>query len=151
MAEAHKKGLNAELVANDIEHCCRSEATCGQCQGASCTIGYARQCILNYQAAPKKEVPGGTEHIPTMDFKIFDEPSLETAIAHILKECKDCKEDHTENCIINVIRNCYEVGLLGDVHPYEGSALQYLMYLKANFPEKSEHIAEIYMRQKEQE
>jgi hypothetical protein len=151
MAEAHKKGLNAELVANDLEHCCRSEAACGQCQGAACTIGYARQCILNYQMDPKKEVPNGTEHIPTMDFKVFDELELETAIAHILKECKDCKEDHTENCIINVIRNCYEVGLLGDAHPYEGSALQYLMYLKNHFPERSEHIAEIYTLAKEQD
>ena len=69
---------------------------------------------------------------------------LEESIAHILKECKDCKEDHTENCIINVIRNCYEVGLLGDPHPYEGSALQYLMFLSENFPEKSELIAKFY-------
>ncbi len=80
-----------------------------------------------------------------MDFKVFDEEELEKAIAHILKECKDCKEDHTENCIINVIRNCYEVGLLGDIHPYEGSALQYLMFLKANFPDRAARIAEIYM------
>ncbi len=66
-------------------------------------------------------------------------------IAHILKECKDCKEDHVENCIINVIRNCYEVGLFGDVLSYEGSALQYLMKVKEDFPEKSAQIAEIYM------
>ena len=80
-----------------------------------------------------------------MDFKVFEEEELEKAIAHILRECKDCKEDHTENCIINVVRNCYEVGLLGDVHPYEGSALQYLMFLKANFPDKAAQIAELYM------
>lgn len=151
MADVHKKGLNAALVANDLEHCCRSEAVCGQCQKTACTIGYAKQCIQNYQKEPKKEVPEGTEHIPTMDFKVFDETELETAIAHILKECKDCKEDHTENCIINVIRNCYEVGLLGDVHPYEGSVLQYLVYLKSDFPEKSNHIADIYMKLKKQE
>ena len=55
---------------------------------------------------------------------------------------KDCKEDHVENCIINVIRNCYEVGLFGDVRPYEGSTLQYVMRLKEEFPERSEKIAE---------
>lgn len=144
MAETHQKGFNAELVANDLGHCCLGETSCGQCQGDKCTIGYARQCVHNYKVEPKKEVPEGMEHIPTMDFKVFDEPELETAIAHILKECKDCKEDHTENCIINVIRSCYEVGLFGDIHPYEGSALQYLMYLKSSFPEKSGHIAELY-------
>lgn len=145
MGDTHKKGLNAELVWNDLGNCCRSEALCGQCQGESCTIGFAKQCIKDYQREPKKEVPGGTERIPTMDFKVFEEDELEKAIAHILRECKDCKEDHTENCIINVVRNCYEVGLLGDIHPYEGSALQYLMFLKANFPDKAAQIAELYM------
>lgn len=144
MADVHKKGLNAELVWNDLQNCCRGEDACGQCQNEACTIGFAKQCILNYQKAPQKEVPDGTDRVPTMDFKVFDETELETAIAHILKECKDCKEDHTENCIINIIRNCYEVGLLGDAHPYEGSALQYLMYLKSSFPDKAARIAEMY-------
>ncbi len=146
MAEEHKKGFQAELVANDLEHCCRKESICGQCQKEACTIGYAKQCIKNFLKEPKKEVPNGTERIPTTDFKVFDEVELEIAIAHILKECKDCKADHTEDCIINVIRNCYETALLGDVHPYEGSALQYLMYLNANFPDKSIRIAEEYKR-----
>lgn len=79
-----------------------------------------------------------------MDCKAFDETKLEIAIAYILKECKDCREDHVEDCIINIIRNCYEVGLLGDVQPYEGSALQYLMRLKTEFPENSIQIADAY-------
>ncbi|MBD5509284.1 MAG: hypothetical protein HDR05_14935 [Lachnospiraceae bacterium] len=144
MEGEHKKGLNAELIGNDLENCCRGEAQCGQCRHSACNIGFAKQCIANYKKAPQKEVPGGTSGIPTTDFRLFDEAELETAIAHILKECKDCKEDHTENCIINVIRNCYEVSLLGDPHPYEGSSLQYLMYLKENFPDKAAYIADIY-------
>lgn len=144
MAEENKKGLNAQLVLYDLEQCCRSESVCGQCQNEACTIGYAKQCVKNYEKEPKKEVPNGVEHVPTTDFKVFDEMDLETAIAHILKECKDCKEDHTEDCIINVVRNCCEVGLIGDTHPYEGSALQYLMYLQENYPEKASLIARLY-------
>ena len=144
MADEHKKGLNADLIATDLQKCCRGEALCSTCQGKSCTIGFAKHCIQNYKIEPKKEVPGGTEDIPLTDFKVFDEEELETAIAHILKECKECKEDHTEDCIINVIRNCYEVGLLGDIHPYEGTALQYLMFLKENHPDKASQIASIY-------
>lgn len=142
---ADKKGLNAELVREDLEHCCLDSTLCKQCEEEACTIGFAKQCIRDYMKEPKKEVPGGTDKIPVTDFKVFDETELETAIAHILKECKDCKEDHTENCIINVIRNCYEVGLFGNVHPYEGSALQYVMYLKSQFPEKAALIADVYM------
>lgn len=144
MEGVHKKGLNAELIGNDLENCCRGEALCSQCRGNACIIGFAKQCISDYKKAPKKEVPGGTSNIPTTDSRVFDEVALETAIAHILKECKDCKEDHTEDCIINVIRNCYEFGLLGDMHPYEGSSLQYLMYLQTHFPDKAAYIADIY-------
>lgn len=143
MAEEHKKGLDAGLVWNDLQSCCK---TCDQCQKENCTIGYAKECIKEYQRAPKKEVEDGVRRVPTMDFKVFDETELENAIAHILKECKDCKEDHVEDCIINVIRNCYEVGLLGDVQSYEGSALQYLMNLKQKFPEKSALIADLYLK-----
>lgn len=144
MSEVHKKGLNAQLVWEDLQNCCISEAVCGQCHGEACIIGFAKECIKEYQKKPQKEVPNGAERIPTMDYKAFDEVELEIAIAHILKECKDCKEDHVEDCIINVIRNCYEVGLFGDVQTYEGSALQYLMKVQADFPEKSIKIAEAY-------
>lgn len=144
MAEVHKKGLNAELVSNDLNNCCKSEAACIKCQKEACVIGYAKECIREYQREPKKMVPDGTKNVPTMDYKTFSETDLETAIAHILKECKDCKEDHVENCIINVIRNCYEVGLFGDVQPYEGSTLQYVMRLKSDFPDRSVQIAEAY-------
>ena len=144
MAEQHKKGLDAQLIWNDLEDCCLQETNCGQCKKESCIIGFAKKCVSDYMKAPKKEVAGGASNIPIMDFKVFDEPELERAIAHILKECKDCKQDHTENCMINVIRNCYEVGLFGDIHPFEGSVFQYLMYLNSQFPEKSARIAQLY-------
>ncbi len=144
MADTHKKGLNADLVGTDLENCCRTEGVCGQCQKTNCIIGYGKQCISDYKREPKRDVPKGIRNIPTTDFKVFDEVELEEAIAHILKECKDCKEEHSDDCIINVIRSCYEVGLLGDVQKYEGSALQYLMYLKEKFPDKSDRIALFY-------
>ncbi len=145
MAEELKKGFNADLVGEDLERCCRGEELCGHCQGLACNIGFAKKCIRDFKISPAKEVPGGVRRIPTTDFKLFDELELERAIAHILRECKDCKEEHTENCIINVVRNCYEVSLLGDRHPYEGSTVQYLVYLKDHYPDKAREIADQYM------
>ena len=141
MTEGHKKGLDTGLIEDDLISCCKK---CDQCQGKSCTVGFAKKCVWDYIRKPQKEVLDGISRIPVTDFKVYDEVELETAIAHILKECKDCREDHTEDCIINVIRSCYEVGLVGDVHAYEGSALQYLMYMKENYPEQAGKIADIY-------
>ena len=39
MAEEHKKGLNAKLVGDDLENCCRKADVCGQCQQNGCIIG----------------------------------------------------------------------------------------------------------------
>lgn len=148
MAETHKKGLNAELVINDLNNCCKGESACIQCQKTACVIGYAKECMSEYQREPKKIVPEGTKNIPVLDYKTFDEETLETAIAHILKECKDCKEDHVEDCIINVIRNCYEIGFLGEIQPYEGNSLQYLLHLETAFPNKAALVAEAYRNMK---
>lgn len=145
MAAEHKEGLNTELIWKDLQNCCMEQSVCSQCQNENCIIGFAKKCIRDYDKEPKKEIPNGTSQVPMTDYKAFDEMALETAIAHILKECKDCKEDHVENCIINVIRNCYEMGLFDEVQPYEGSALQYLVRLKSDFPDKSIQIADRYM------
>lgn len=145
MADEHKKGLNTDLIWKDLQNCCMDQSVCGQCQNENCIIGYAKKCINDYEKEPKKEIPDGTKQIPLTDYKTFDEMELEIGIAHILKECKDCKEDHVEDCIINVIRNCYEMGLFDEIQPYEGSALQYLVRLKSDFPDKSIQIAETYM------
>ncbi len=146
MADEHKKGLNTERIWKDLQNCCMEQSVCSQCQSEKCIIGYAKKCIKNFEKEPKKEIPGGTKQIPMTDYKAFDEMELEIAIAHILKECKDCKEDHVEDCIINVIRNCFEMGLFDKTLPYEGSALQYLVSLKSDFPEKSIQIADSYLK-----
>lgn len=133
------------MIWKDLQNCCMNETVCGQCQNEKCIIGFAKECIKEYQREPKKEVPDGTERIPKTDYKTLDEMELEIGIAHILKECKDCKEDHVEDCIINIIRNCYEMGLFDDIQPYEGSTVQYLMRLKSEFPDKSIQIADTYL------
>lgn len=144
MEGEHKKGLNVAMIENDLQNCCKSEEQCGQCRGKQCIIGFAKQCIQDFKREPKKEVPGGLSQVPTMDARLFDEVELEVATAHILKECKECKEDHTDDCIINVLRHCYEVGLFGDVQPFEGSVFPYLMQLQKSFPQKADQIAAVY-------
>ena len=58
MSEVHKKGLDAVLVQNDLESCCRGKSSCVVCQGADCTIGYAKQCIHNYIQTPPERDSG---------------------------------------------------------------------------------------------
>ncbi len=146
MAEENKKGLNVEIIENDLENCCLTEGVCGPCWHERCVIGYAKQCLADFKSNRKTEVENGMERIPAIDVKVFEDAELETAIAHMLKECKNCRDHHTDDCIINVLRSCFEVGLFGDIKaPYEGTTLQYLMRLKTAFPENAARISEQYM------
>ncbi|MBD5593422.1 hypothetical protein HYI10_19405, partial [Clostridium botulinum] len=65
------------------------------------------------------------------DTKLYDKDYVITAIADILKRCKSCQENHYDNCIINVLRNCYEISLFGEGQEYQGSAFMYLNGLKS--------------------
>lgn len=56
--------------------------------------------------------------------KVYDEEQLINAIAFILNKCKNCQLYHDDQCVINIIRSCIEIALLGDC-PDNGSTFMY--------------------------
>lgn len=136
--------LNYDAVITDLGKSCMSEQVCGTCTHDDCIIGYAKRCITQCFKEENTYVQDGAENIPLTDFKVFDTEQLEEAIAHILKQCKSCKEYHFDNCVINIIRNCYEVGLFGETQKYEGSAFRYLNQIHNSHPEIANSIIEFF-------
>ncbi|MBU5456010.1 hypothetical protein [Caproiciproducens sp. MSJ-32] len=49
------------------------------------------------------------------------------------------------NCIVNILRSCYEVILLGEEKDYKGSALLYINDLKETNPEIADELFKRYM------
>lgn len=136
--------LNYDLVLTDLSKSCMSEEVCGTCSHNDCIIGYAKKCITQCFKEENTYVVNGAQQIPLTDFKVFDTEHLEEAIAHILKQCKSCKENHFDNCVINIIRNCYEVGLFGEIQNYEGSAFRYLNQIHNSHPEIANSIISFF-------
>ena len=87
----------------------------------------------------------GMKNIPVTDVKIYDKGNILNGVADILKICKSCKENHYDNCIVNVLRSCYEVILFGEEKEYKGSALVYLNGLREDNPEIAEQLFQKYM------
>lgn len=129
--------LNYDLVLKDLTDCCLK---CGECQKEECLVGYAQKSITTCFREGVTYVENGSEKIPVTDFKMYNEEEFEKGIAHILRQCRSCKENHFENCIINIIRSCYEVGLFGEVQAYEGSNFRYLNQINMKFPEKAVRV-----------
>ena len=136
--------LNYDLVLTDLGRCCMGEDVCGSCTETQCIVGYAKSCITKCFKEGITYIEDGMEHIPFTDFKVFNVENFESGIAHILRQCRSCKENHFENCIINIIRSCYEIGLFGETQNYEGSAFRYLNQIHNSHPETAAAIIELF-------
>lgn len=136
--------LNYDLVLTDLGKCCMGEERCGECLQSECLIGYAKKCITACFKEGITYVEEGEKNIPVTDLKLFDNENMIQGIAGILRQCKSCSENHFENCIINVIRSCYEVAVFGETQKYNGSAFRYLNQIHESHPKIASEIIEAF-------
>lgn len=132
----------------DIGKVCLSEAACGTCAEKNCLIGYAKTSVAECRKAGVSYVKDGFINIPYQDTKVnYDEESALNGIAHVLKQCKSCKENHYSDCVLNVVRSTYEIIVFGESQPFNGSAFAYLMKLQSKDPERAAMILEEYQKE----
>ena len=142
--------LNLLEIFKDLGKICKTPTTCGKCEEKSCLIGYARNSTAECRIAKRTGIPGGFENIPPCDIRGgYDEYNVLHAIAHLLLQCKGCKEDHYNNCLINVVRSCLEVIEFGEEQEYRGNVIEYMMLLSRKDKVKAEIIKEEYMLHKD--
>ena len=122
--------VNYNNLMNNLGGCCLTEARCGTCKQSNCLIGYSKKCVTSCLKEGVTYVIDGQDNIPSIDGKVYDKHNLIDGIADLLKQCKSCNKNHFDNCLINVLRNCYEILLLGEKQGYKGSTLLYLNDLK---------------------
>mgnify|MGYP000948426171 CR=1 FL=1 len=145
-----KKDLNLMEIFRDLGKVCLTEAKCQKCADRYCLVGYAKDCASQCRVSGNTYVMDGFSEIPPSDIRGgYDEYDVLYAIAHLLTQCRSCKQDHFENCIINIVRSCLEVIEFGEEQTYEGDVLTYLMKLRNINPEKASIIAEEYTAHKE--
>ena len=118
-----------------------SEEYCGTCINKR-VCWYCEQVLLTALKNNNEFIQDGIEHIPYSDTKLYDDETLIQAIALILNECRNCQLYHDEECVINIIRSCLEIPLLGDYIDYRGSVLMYFMDLNNKNKEISQRIHE---------
>lgn len=143
------KNIDIMKMFYDIGNVCMTENVCGKCKGKECFVGYAREMIGEARKKETDTIQGGYENIPHTDLKGgYDRIDTLEAIAHTLLQCKSCKECHYDDCLVNIVRTCYEIIAFGDAVSYEGSAFQYLTMLQEEHPEEAVHILEVYKNPK---
>ena len=142
--------LNLLEIFKDLGNICKSPTVCGTCADKSCLIGYAKNSAAECRIAKRTGIVNGFENIPSCDIRGgYDEYDILHAIAHLLVQCKECKEEHYDNCLINIVRSCLEVIEFGEEQKYEGNIIHYLMNISKTNSAKAAIIQEEYMLHKE--
>ena len=142
--------INLIEIFKDLGTICKTPSVCGSCAEKKCLIGYARNCTSECRKAKRTGVHKGFEHIPPYEIRGgYDEYDVLHAISHLLVQCRGCKEEHYNNCLINVVRSCLEVIEFGDCQEYKGNVIDYLMRLSQKDATKAAIIQEEYMLHKE--
>ena len=141
--------LNLLEIFTDLGKVCKTKSVCGNCAEKACLVGYAKNAAAECRIGKYTGIQDGFENIPPSDIRGgYDEYNVLYAIAHLLLQCKDCKEEHYENCLINIVRSCLEVIELGEEQEYKGNVIEYLVDVAKHHPAKAEFIKEEYMMHK---
>lgn len=97
-----------------------------ECVPSKCNIGFSLNAIKSANVNGEKSINDGVKLIPKNDMKIYEENALAKSIACICRLCKECKENHNENCIVSLARKSLEITRLQEEIVYPGNVLTYL-------------------------
>ena len=136
--------INIESIKEGLESCCKGDTECSTCQGKDCLIGFAK-LVAEYAGAKRTlTIPNGLKMVPTTDFKVYDTDAVATGLAIINIECKNCMENHDDNCIVNIVRSSLEVSLFGQHIDFTGNSLAYIMQLSNINGENGNKVMQAY-------
>jgi hypothetical protein len=115
-----------------------------KCNNKNCNIAFSKSVIsyaLNNSAIT---LDNGDKLIPDSDFKYYHEELLAEAISEIRKLCKQCSEDHSEQCVISLCRRSLESTILKEKATYPGNTLLYIMEVAKQNPDFANMIKRAY-------
>jgi hypothetical protein len=138
------KDIDFNGLIREVGKCCLTEEYCGTCCKEECFIGYCQQCLVTCLKNQDEFIDNGVENIPFEDTKIFDEESIISAIAFVLKQCKSCQLYHDDDCIINILRSSLEVALIGEHLDYNGSNFLYLSDLQSKNKDIAQRVYDTF-------
>lgn len=116
------------------------------CVKNKCYIGFSEKVIRYAQENSVVSIADGEKLIPHNDMKYYKEELIAESIAEVCKLCKQCRENHSEQCIISLSRCSLENAILKENTPYPGSVLMYLMEVSKQNPGFAEKIKLAYSK-----
>ncbi|QGP92388.1 hypothetical protein MGLY_17630 [Neomoorella glycerini] len=142
------RNVDLDKIQGVIDRCCKTEAECGTCSKAHCLIGFAQTVLAYARQKNTVRIPRGHELVPQDDFRVYYQQDLIAALVEVLLQCQNCRDNHEEECVINVTRRALELALLGENFEYEGSVSAYLMQVGRHNHDLGARLLQAYQERK---
>jgi hypothetical protein len=118
--------INMYEVFQNLGRICETQPVCTGCEQSGCLVEYAKACADRCTENGVTYMDQGMEGMPQANScDEYNELEILLVVSHLLVQCRSCKKECYENCIINVLRNCVEQIKLGKSIPYSGVAGYY--------------------------
>lgn len=139
MSQFDKVEISIQQICNECPNLNTNE-----CQKSKCNVGFAYNTINYANEKSVIRIEDGENLIPTQDMKYYKDELIAKSIAEVCKLCKDCRENHSEQCIVSLCRRSLENTVLKENTPYPGNVLMYLMRVSIQNPTFAELIKLAY-------
>lgn len=116
------------------------------CNKKKCNIGFAEEIIKVSEQNQIMQIENGNKLVPSEDMKYYRKELIAGGIAEVCKLCNECRENHSEHCVISICRHSFENTVLKENIVYPGSVLMYIMGVARQNPELSEMIRKAYKK-----
>lgn len=140
--EEHEMDFNK--LERTLEQCCQDcdLYETDNCEGSKCLIGFAKKVAKFSKTNGSLTISGGSTLIPANDFKMYNLDPIAHNLAETCKQCKQCRENHTDDCVVALIRKSVENTMLKENVSYPGSVLMYLMQVSKQNQDLAQKIKE---------
>jgi len=124
---------------------CKDYGT-ADCIKAKCNVGFSLSIVSSIDKSGLKVVNDGLKLIPKDDMKPYENRMMARCIASICKLCKECNENHSENCAVSLARKSLETIVLKEMTYYPGNILTYVYNVSKENPGFANLIQEEIMQ-----
>lgn len=140
--------VNFNTLLAPLEKLCAECDNFGQdnCKESTCLVGFSKRTLRFAAKKGLLDIPGAATLIPNNDFKPYYKENVVPVLAETCRQCKDCRENHSPDCVIALIRSAMEHAAMLENISYPGSVFMYLAKIREQNPELASIVATAYKK-----
>jgi hypothetical protein len=102
-----------------------------ECRESGCLVGFSKKVLLFASQKGILDMPGASGLMPSGDFKPYYPEAVAPVLAETCRQCKECRDNHSPDCVVALVRTAMEQTVLSEAVPYAGSVFMYLAAIKS--------------------